>query len=58
MRLTWVVLFSVLPVTLAAADISGAWTGSAGSPMYFVLKQDGDRGRKMRAEDQRRSGAM
>jgi uncharacterized protein (TIGR03435 family) len=31
----------VLPAALAAADVSGAWTGSVGGPIYIILKQDG-----------------
>jgi uncharacterized protein (TIGR03435 family) len=31
----------LLPATLAAADVSGAWTGTIGGPIYLVLKQEG-----------------
>src|SRR5262249_54581187 len=43
MRLTPTALLCALPICLSAADVSGAWTGAAGSPMYFVLKQEGNR---------------
>ena len=35
-------LFCMLPPALAAADVSGAWTGAAGSPIYLILKQEGN----------------
>ncbi|MBS1853807.1 MAG: TIGR03435 family protein [Acidobacteria bacterium] len=31
-----------VPAMLAAADVSGAWTGTVGSPVYLVLKQEGN----------------
>ncbi|HXA52026.1 MAG TPA: TIGR03435 family protein, partial [Candidatus Acidoferrum sp.] len=31
----------LLPVISAAADVSGAWTGTIGGPMYIILKQEG-----------------
>ena len=35
-------LLCLVPAALAATDLSGAWTGAAGSPIYLILKQDGN----------------
>jgi hypothetical protein len=37
--LAWLAI--LLPAVSAAADVSGAWTGAIGGPMYIILKQAG-----------------
>lgn len=36
-------LTGCLPCLLSAADVSGAWTGAIGGPIYLILKQDGNK---------------
>jgi len=33
----------LLPCVLNAADVSGAWTGAIGGPIYLILKQEGSK---------------
>jgi uncharacterized protein (TIGR03435 family) len=35
------VLVALVASQMAAADVSGGWTGTAGGPLYIILKQDG-----------------